>query len=97
MKKKPLDSGRGRNIDRRSAIEAELGRRLLGARQAAGLSQRQLSERLGVSVGHVSMAERAQRVPRLFILVAWAAVCGTSLSRLVRGLEESQTRTGGVP
>lgn len=65
-----------------------VGRRLAAAREAAALTQAQLATELHLSKGHVSMAERGQRSPRLEVLMAWAARCGLTLSELVEGLDD---------
>lgn len=70
------------------SVAVLVGRRLAKAREAAGLTQAQLADDLGLSKGHVSMAERGQRSPRLEVLMAWAARCGLTLSKLVGGLED---------
>jgi transcriptional regulator with XRE-family HTH domain len=58
------------------------------AREAAGLTQVQLAERLGQSQSFVSKAEVGQRRLDLIQLRSICAVLGTSLTEFVARLEE---------
>lgn len=59
------------------------GRRLAELRCAAGLSQCELAEIVGVAVGTIGNVERGRYVPSLAVLVALAATLEVSLDSLV--------------
>lgn len=60
-----------------------MGERLVKAREAAGMSQRALAERVGVSYGAIAMYELGQRRPRGPVLVAMARVLGVAAEDLI--------------
>jgi transcriptional regulator with XRE-family HTH domain len=62
--------------------------RLARIREAAGLSQRQLASRAGLSQQAVSLLERGLRDPTLGTLRALAAVLAVDVTGLVRDLAE---------
>ncbi|WP_243336999.1 helix-turn-helix domain-containing protein [Anaeromyxobacter soli] len=66
------------------AVEKRLGRRVAERRKAAGLTQAQLAERLGVTTETVSRLERGAVVPSLARLEAFASALGVDLSDLFR-------------
>ena len=61
--------------------------RLRKAREYAGLEQRQLAERSGLSRQTVSNAERGVVTPQRTTMRLWAEVTGVPLSWLVDGVE----------
>jgi transcriptional regulator with XRE-family HTH domain len=65
--------------------EFTLGDRLRRAREAQGLSQRDLAERIGFSQRTVSNYENMETTPRGLELVAWANECQCDLSWLAYG------------
>ena len=60
-----------------------LGALLREERRAAGLSQRQLSERTNVSNAYLSQVERGRHEPSLRVLNAVASTLGVSLESLL--------------
>jgi transcriptional regulator with XRE-family HTH domain len=50
------------------------------ARKEAGLTQRELADRLGVTQQAVAQAERWQSNPTVDLIRRWAAACHTSVS-----------------
>lgn len=60
-----------------------VGDRLRKAREAAGLEQRELAERAGISRATISNAERGIGNPNLATLQAWADATGVPVSWLV--------------
>lgn len=72
--------------------EKNLGRRLQGARQAAGLTQQQLCQKAGLSYSTLAKIERgAIKAPSVFTIQQIAGVLHTSLDELV-GLPEVTTQ-----
>lgn len=74
--------------ERSSASPAEpphwsIGDRLRKAREHAGLEQRQLAERAGISRATISNAERGVGNPSLPTLQAWAAACDVPVAWLL--------------
>lgn len=65
---------------------AAVGRRLLEAREAAGLSQRQI-QFPGCSAAYISRIERGERTPSLQVLRELARRLGVSESQLAFGRE----------
>lgn len=61
----------------------ELPRRLKYARELAGLTQRELAEKLGLSHGAIGLYELGKREPDLTTLQRIAHALGTSVSYLV--------------
>ena len=66
------------------------GARMATLRRAAGISQAQLAERLGVSPSAIGMYEQGRREPSLDTLVAIADVLGVSLDLLIRGKPDNE-------
>lgn len=64
-----------------------LGSRLRGIRQARGLTQEKLAELAGFHPTHIAKIEAGDRLPSLDALVRLAAVVGTSVSELVKALD----------
>lgn len=60
-----------------------LGDRLRKARETAGLDQRALAARAGISRATISNAERGVGNPNLATLQAWAAACDVPVSWIV--------------
>lgn len=59
-------------VERPSVPAWSVADRLRKAREHAGLDQRQLAARAGISRGTVSNAERGVGIPNLTTLLAWA-------------------------
>jgi transcriptional regulator with XRE-family HTH domain len=66
----------------KARLEA-LGALLREERRAAGLSQRDVAERTGVSDAYLSQVERGRHEPSLRVLTAVAATLGVSLEALL--------------
>lgn len=60
-------------------------------RRNAGMNQRQLAKRLGVSSSTVSMYEQGRRTPDISILVAMAHIFDVSLDYLITGAEHQSS------
>lgn len=65
----------------------ELNERIAAARRAAGMSQEQLGEALGVSRQAVSKWESGASDPSTVNLLALARLYGVSADELLRGVE----------
>jgi transcriptional regulator with XRE-family HTH domain len=63
----------------RAAVPAELGAAILSARQAAGLSQIALAERLGTSQSNIARLEKSAGLPSCSTLQKIAAATGHHL------------------
>lgn len=62
------------------AVEVDgVVRRLLAAREAAGMSQREVASRAGIGHGHLSRIETGQVDPKLSTLQRIATVLGVEL------------------
>ena len=76
----------------RLAPRFELIDRLIRARQRAGLSQRELAERMGRSQAVVSRLESAEHSPRIETLMEYAEACGYRIElRVVEATEAVAT------
>ena len=67
----------------RAKVNAETARELRRLRLGAGLSQREIAERLGVCKGTVADWEHGRVRLKRFAVIAWRAVCGNA-RRLAR-------------
>jgi transcriptional regulator with XRE-family HTH domain len=65
----------------------QLAKNLRAAREAAGISQRRLSELSGVDLAHVNRIEAARRDPSTRILVRLASALRTTAADLLSGVE----------
>jgi transcriptional regulator with XRE-family HTH domain len=77
-----------------------LGALLREERLAAGLSQRELSERTGVSNAYLSQLERGRHEPSLRVLASIASTLGLSLASLLERagvLDAGEARAPRVP
>ena len=63
--------------------ETRLGERMRSQRRALGYSLQQVSERAGISVGHLSQIERALSSPSVRELAQIASVLGTGIGDLL--------------
>jgi transcriptional regulator with XRE-family HTH domain len=70
-----------------------LGDELRKAREAAGLTQEEVSFRAGVHRTYVSMLEREQKSPTIDVLFRLCDAIGLKASELISRVEEA--RTGG--
>lgn len=68
------------------------GRDLREARRRAGLSQRAVAQRLGVSQSYVSLVERGLRDPPLSSMGAFAEALGYELTVAFRPVPPASTR-----
>lgn len=74
-----------------------LVRRLAALREAAGLSQRGLARRMGISHSHVSNVERGDRRLSIPMAYRWALACGSSLDEVLGEPGSSSVdRVGGL-
>lgn len=65
---------------------------LIGARQRAGLTQRELARRMGRSQAVVSRLESAEHSPRIETLLEYAEACGHQIElRIVEAEEPAAT------
>jgi transcriptional regulator with XRE-family HTH domain len=62
----------------------DYGRHLVALREAAGLTQQQLADQLGVHPSNVGFWERAAKPPRGDVLAALAEALGVSMDELMR-------------
>lgn len=67
-------------------VAEEFGRNLFMARRRAGLSQRALADRAGMSLDGVNKIERGRRSVRLLSLLNLAAATGVDPCDLLKGL-----------
>lgn len=70
-----------------------IGRRIAEAREAVGMSQEDLAERVGVRSATISRYERGAFQPRLDKLAPLASALGTSADWLFRGVEPGASTT----
>jgi ribosome-binding protein aMBF1 (putative translation factor) len=69
--------------NRSRILRAQVGIRLAGSRRAAGLTQDQLAQRVGIKVWMVSRYERGTAAPRLLTLDEMATVLNVSVDYLL--------------
>jgi len=69
-----------------------IGQELRKAREAAGLSQEELSFKAGVHRTYVSLLERDKKSPPLTVLFRLCKALGISPSRLVARIERRRSR-----
>src|SRR3954465_2411433 len=73
--------------------EQGLGKRLQGARQAAGLTQQELCHRANLSFSTLTKIERgAIKSPSIFTIISIAAAVGMTLDELVGQITVSPAR-----
>lgn len=75
--------------------EWRLQDRLTRARDAAGLTQRQLADEIGIGLRSVSNYEQGSKTPRRPVLVTWALRCGVLFDWLAYGIEATPGPDGG--
>jgi transcriptional regulator with XRE-family HTH domain len=68
-----------------------LGNELRKAREAAGLTQEEVSFRAGVHRTYVSMLEREKKSPTLDVLFRLCDAIGLKASELIRRVEKART------
>jgi transcriptional regulator with XRE-family HTH domain len=66
----------------RKSLSARLGARLRARREALGLSQAELAEKVGISANYVGVLERGVKLPTLDTLVALAKALDMPVSEL---------------
>ena len=91
MHSRPRDLGRQNSRE----IAARFGRDLRTARMVAGLRQREVGSRAGVSQSVVSRVERGVSVPNLDLMARLAAAVGCRLSCKLFPAEGPSVREGG--
>lgn len=74
-----------------------IGERLRDERTGAGLSQRELARRLGLSPSLISQIESGLSKPSVGTLYSIVTELGLSLDRLIRGREFDESETEGDP
>jgi transcriptional regulator with XRE-family HTH domain len=89
----PANANLGRPTDRQRTA---FGERIAAAREAAGLSQRELADRLGITQRALSWWEREEVALRPEQLAALAAALGVSADFLL-GLREPKARASSGP
>ena len=67
-----------------STPRGDYGSHLLTLREAVGLTQQQLADKLGLPVSNIAFWERAEKPPRGDVLPALAQALGVSLDELMR-------------
>ncbi len=72
-----------------SVPRSEVGQRIVEAREAAGLSQEQLADKLGVPLPNITFWERRAPAPRSEVLAKLASVLGVSIDYLLLGAEHA--------
>lgn len=88
--------GKLRSRDKRTAAPG-LGERVRSCRRAAGLTQRDLADRAGVSIMTASMLETSGRKPYTSTLRAVAAVLGVTPEYLLTGTGEPKPAAAPIP
>lgn len=71
------------------------GSHLASLRQAAGLTQQQLADAVGVKQSNIAFWERAAKPPRGEVLPALAAALGVSIPILLKQADETAARHRG--
>ena len=89
----PLFSSRPYSSDVK--IENDHGKRLKQLRQAAGLSQRQLAERVGVIHSNINYWENSSKLPRAELLIPIAKSLGVSVEVLLGEPKPSKSKIPG--
>ncbi len=74
-------------------IGTGLGQRIRQVRRALFFSQEELAQRAKISVSFLSMIERSTRLPHVKTLAPISDALGVALSRLFKGLDQSEGRT----
>lgn len=77
-------------------MTAAVGKRIKAAREAAGMTQKQLAEKLGVSDTYVSQYERGKRNPKWYTLMNIADALGVTLNEVTVSLDAEGQRTGCI-
>lgn len=68
------------------AVYSEIGKRIVAARKALGMSQEQLSANSGIDRSHVGFIEQGRRKPTLSTLFKIAKALDVNLEALFKGL-----------
>ena len=76
---------------RKTAIAAEVRRRMALARATTGLSQNALARRIDVSSTQVLRWERGDYLPGVLDLIAYAEECGTTAEQMLGDLSRHPT------
>ena len=76
-------------------MEKSFSQKIIELRRAAGLTQEQLGEKLGISGQAVSKWERCESMPDILLLPDLCDALGTSLDLLLRGKHSDDTKAVG--
>jgi transcriptional regulator with XRE-family HTH domain len=66
---------------------------LVVTRKAAGLSQVQLADRLGVGQSYVSKIERGETYVDVLLFIDWCQACGVLAGDVINELEQRTTQS----
>ena len=77
------------------ALEADFGAVVRSRRQALGLSQERLADKAGLHRTYVSLLERGQRTPSIYVVRSLADALQTSMTDLIHELERGRPVKGG--
>lgn len=77
---------RGVKITSADHIYTELGKRIVSARNAKGMSQEKLATESGIDRSHMGFIEQGRRKPTLSTLFKVTQSLGISLEQLFKGL-----------
>ena len=80
---------------KRVQVLAELGNRILLARQQLGLTQEDLADRAGISVTFCGQIERGRRNPTFVVVYRIAAALETTVADLCQDVVQSSAPKSG--
>jgi len=72
-----------KNVDQ---VYSEIGRRIVNARNASGMSQEKLASDSGIDRSHIGFIEQGRRKPTVSTLYKIANSLDTTLEQLFKGL-----------
>jgi len=70
-------------------LQQKFGKVVRRRREAAGLSQEALADRAGLHRTYISLLERGLRMPSIQVVRQLAAALGTTMTSLIRDLEQA--------
>ena len=76
-------------------LNRSIGKRILNVRKAAGLTQAELSERIGISEKYLSRIECGKQVPSVVIIAKICENLGVSADELLK-LNKVEKETGNI-
>lgn len=65
----------------------------MALRKAAGLSQVQLADRLGVGQSYVSKIERGEAYVDVLVFIDWCEACGARAVNVIDGFAQSSSQS----